>query len=49
MDTVFARCEQAMFANVKIVKLALSERHEEIGITMGRCRPVRSPLPNRSV
>lgn len=46
METVFARCEQVMFASVKIVKLALSERHEEIGIMMGRRRSNAPILPS---
>lgn len=38
IDTIFLQDERVSHVEVKIVKLALSERGEEIGITLGRCR-----------
>ncbi|MBT2188780.1 dihydroneopterin aldolase [Sphingobium nicotianae] len=38
IDTLFLQDEKALHVTVKIVKLALSERHEKIGITLGRWR-----------
>jgi len=38
MDTVFLQDDKVSYVEVTIVKLALSERREEIGITMGRAR-----------
>jgi dihydroneopterin aldolase len=38
MDTVFLQDDKVSHVEVTIVKLALSERREEIGITMGRAR-----------
>lgn len=38
IDTVFLQDEAVRHVQVKIVKLALSERGEEIGITLGRSR-----------
>ena len=38
VDTIFLQDERVSHVEVKIVKLALSERGEEIGITLGRCR-----------
>ena len=38
IDTVFLQDGKARHATVKIVKLALSERHERIGITLSRWR-----------
>ncbi|MBO9581645.1 MAG: dihydroneopterin aldolase [Sphingobium sp.] len=38
IDTVFLQDEKSRHVTVKIVKLALSERHEKIGITMSRWR-----------
>lgn len=38
IDTVFLQDGKARHATVKIVKLALSERHEKIGITLSRWR-----------
>jgi 7,8-dihydroneopterin aldolase/epimerase/oxygenase len=39
MEAIFSQCAEAFFAEIKIVKLALTERNEEIGILMGRRRP----------
>lgn len=38
MDTVFLQDDKVSHVEVTIVKLALSEKREEIGITMGRAR-----------
>ncbi len=38
IDTVFLQDLKARHVTVKIVKLALSERHEKIGITLSRWR-----------
>lgn len=38
VDTIFLQDDKVVQVEVKIVKLALSERGEEIGITMGRWR-----------
>jgi dihydroneopterin aldolase len=38
IDTVFLQDEKALHVTVKIVKLALSERSEKIGITLARWR-----------
>ncbi|WP_022683253.1 dihydroneopterin aldolase [Sphingobium bisphenolivorans] len=38
IDTIFLQDDRVTHVEVKIVKLALSERNEEIGITLGRCR-----------
>lgn len=38
IDTIFLQDDKVLQVEVKIVKLALSERGEEIGITMGRWR-----------
>jgi dihydroneopterin aldolase len=38
IDTVFLQDRRAMHVTVKIVKLALSERDEKIGITLARWR-----------
>lgn len=38
IETVFLQDEKVLHAEVKIVKLALSERGEAIGITLGRWR-----------
>lgn len=38
MDTVFLQDDKVTHVEVTIVKLALSEKREEIGITMGRAR-----------
>jgi len=38
IDTVFLQDDKARHATVKIVKLALSERSEKIGITLSRWR-----------
>jgi dihydroneopterin aldolase len=38
INTVFLQDDKARHATVKIVKLALSERHEKIGITLSRWR-----------
>ncbi len=38
IDTVFLQDNKVRHVEVKIVKLALSERDEEIGITLGRWR-----------
>lgn len=38
IDTVFLQDDKVSQVEVKIVKLALSERDEEIGITLGRSR-----------
>lgn len=38
IDTIFLQDEKVGHVEVKIVKLALSEKGEEIGITMGRGR-----------
>ena len=38
MDTIFLQDDKARHITVKIVKLALSERGEEIGITLARWR-----------
>jgi dihydroneopterin aldolase len=38
IDTVFLQDNKAMHVTVKIVKLALSERGEKIGITLSRWR-----------
>ncbi|PZU57855.1 MAG: dihydroneopterin aldolase [Sphingobium sp.] len=38
IETVFLQDEKVLHVEVKIVKLALSERSESIGITMGRTR-----------
>lgn len=38
IDTIFLQDDRVSHVEVKIVKLALSERGEEIGITLGRCR-----------
>jgi dihydroneopterin aldolase len=38
IETVFLQDGKARHATVKIVKLALSERHEKIGITLSRWR-----------
>ena len=38
IDTVMMQDARVTHVEVKIVKLALSERGEEIGITLGRCR-----------
>ncbi len=38
VDTIFMQDEKVLHVEVKIVKLALSERGEEIGITLGRRR-----------
>ncbi|ALR21294.1 MULTISPECIES: dihydroneopterin aldolase [Sphingobium] len=38
VDTIFLQDDRVSHVQVKIVKLALSERGEEIGITLGRGR-----------
>ncbi|MGD9811796.1 MAG: dihydroneopterin aldolase [Sphingobium sp.] len=38
IDTIFLQDDKVRHAKVKIVKLALSERGESIGITLGRWR-----------
>ena len=38
IETIFLQDDKVVHVEVKIVKLALSERGEEIGITMGRGR-----------
>jgi dihydroneopterin aldolase len=38
IDTIFLQDDKVSHVEVKIVKLALSERGEEIGITLGRGR-----------
>jgi len=38
IDTIFLQDRKALHVTVKIVKLALSERHEKIGITLARWR-----------
>ena len=38
IDTIFLQDEKARHISVKVVKLALSERHEKIGITLSRWR-----------
>lgn len=38
VDTIFIQDDKVSHVEVKIVKLALSERGEEIGITLGRGR-----------
>lgn len=38
IETIFLQDDKVMHVEVKIVKLALSEKGEEIGITMGRGR-----------
>lgn len=38
IDTIFLQGDNVTHVEVKIVKLALSERGEEIGITLGRSR-----------
>ncbi len=38
IDTIFLQDEKVSHVEVTIVKLALSERGEEIGITLGRSR-----------
>ncbi|MCP1471340.1 dihydroneopterin aldolase [Sphingobium sp. OAS761] len=38
VDTIFLQDDKVSHVEVKIVKLALSERGEEIGITLGRAR-----------
>lgn len=38
IDTIFMQDDKVSHVQVKIVKLALSERGEEIGITLGRSR-----------
>lgn len=38
IETVFLQDDKVSHVEVKIVKLALSERDEEIGITLGRAR-----------
>lgn len=38
VDTIFLQDDKVTHVEVKIVKLALSERGEEIGITLGRSR-----------
>lgn len=38
IDTIFLQGDDVSHVEVKIVKLALSERGEEIGITLGRVR-----------
>lgn len=38
IDTIFLQDSKVSHVEVKIVKLALSERGEEIGITLGRAR-----------
>ena len=38
VDTIFLQDDKVSHVEVKIVKLALSEKGEEIGITMGRGR-----------
>lgn len=38
IDTIFLQDDKVRHVEVKIVKLALSERGEEIGITLGRWR-----------
>ncbi|BAV63837.1 dihydroneopterin aldolase [Sphingobium cloacae] len=38
IDTIFLQDDKVSHVQVKIVKLALSERGEEIGITLGRSR-----------
>jgi len=38
IDTIFLQDRKALHVTVKIVKLALSERGEKIGITLGRWR-----------
>ena len=38
VDTIFLQDEKVSHVEVKIVKLALSEQGEEIGITLGRAR-----------
>ena len=38
IDTIFLQDGKARHVTVKIVKLALSERHEKIGITLSRWR-----------
>jgi 7,8-dihydroneopterin aldolase/epimerase/oxygenase len=38
IETVFLQDRKVRHVTVKIVKLALSERHESIGITLGRWR-----------
>ncbi|MEJ7934775.1 dihydroneopterin aldolase [Sphingobium sp. AN558] len=38
IDTIFLQDDKVLQVEVKIVKLALSERGEDIGITMGRWR-----------
>jgi 7,8-dihydroneopterin aldolase/epimerase/oxygenase len=38
VDTLFLQDGRVSYVEVKIVKLALSERGEEIGITLGRAR-----------
>jgi len=39
IDTIFLQDRKALRVTVKIVKLALSERGEKIGITLTRARP----------
>lgn len=38
IDTIFLQDEKAVHVTVKIVKLALTEKDESIGITLGRAR-----------
>ena len=38
-ETLFLQDDRIMWAEVKIVKLAISENGEEIGITLTRQRP----------
>jgi dihydroneopterin aldolase len=38
IETIFLQDDKVRHVEVKIVKLALSERGEEIGITLGRGR-----------
>jgi 7,8-dihydroneopterin aldolase/epimerase/oxygenase len=38
IDTIFLQDDKVLHAEVKIIKLALSEKGEEIGITLGRPR-----------
>ncbi|MGE4324117.1 MAG: dihydroneopterin aldolase [Sphingobium sp.] len=38
VDTIFLQDDKVSQVEVKIVKLALSERGEEIGMTLSRCR-----------